>query len=98
VIDEAWRVIHPEVEQVALRTDWTYTGGYDRLNSIMKKTGASEALKQTGVKEGEIVIVGNTKFSYNPDMIGKEANMLYGQLELKTVKEEDYKEKNPARM
>ncbi|CAE7519319.1 unnamed protein product [Symbiodinium microadriaticum] len=98
VIDEAWRVIHPEVEQVALRTDWTYTGGYDRLNSIMKKTGASEALKQTGVKEGEIVIVGNTKFSYNPEMVGKEANMLYGQLELKTVKEEDYKEKNPARM
>ncbi|CAE7216313.1 unnamed protein product [Symbiodinium natans] len=98
VIDEAWRVIHPEVEEAALRTDWSFTtmgGGYDRLNSIMKKTGASEALKQAGLKEGEEVIVGKQKFSYNPEMIGKEANMLYGQLELKVVKEEEYK--NPFR-
>lgn len=85
VVAEAWRLVHPEVEEVANRTDWSFEGGFDRLNRVLKATGMSEALKAAGLKEGETIVVGESgKFSYNPEMIGKEARMLYGQLELRT--------------
>lgn len=73
------------MEEVANRTDWSFEGGFDRLNRVLKATGMSEALKAAGLKEGETIVVGESgKFSYNPEMIGKEARMLYGQLELRT--------------
>ncbi|CAJ1416958.1 unnamed protein product [Effrenium voratum] len=95
VIDEAWRLIHPEVEKVAKLTDWSYESGYDRLNAVLKATGMSEAMKLMGLKEGETIIVHEKKFSYNPEMMGLESRMLFGQLELKTKKE--VKQKNPTR-
>jgi len=86
VVEEAWRLVHPEVEKVANLTDWSFDGGFDRMNKVLKATGMSEAMKAAGLKEGETIVVGKVdkKFSYNPEMIGKEANMLYGAVELKT--------------
>ncbi|CAK9007321.1 GTPase Obg (GTP-binding protein Obg) [Durusdinium trenchii] len=101
VIEEAWRLYHPEVEEIARRTDWSYEGvpgrdaGYDRLNRVLKATGMREAMKAAGLKEGEVIIVADHKFSYHPDMIGQEARMLWGAMELRTIEQGEKSEFDP---
>lgn len=82
VIEEAWRLIHPEIEKAARDTNWIYDGGVERFQNMMKATGMSEALGAAGAKENETVIVGPKKFLYQPSSIGKESRMLIYEMDL----------------
>eukprot|EP00931_Biecheleriopsis_adriatica_P116622 TRINITY_DN92244_c0_g1_i1.p1 TRINITY_DN92244_c0_g1~~TRINITY_DN92244_c0_g1_i1.p1 ORF type:complete len:651 (+),score=114.73 TRINITY_DN92244_c0_g1_i1:23-1954(+) len=83
VIEEAWRLIHPEVERAAALTNWNYEeGGFSRLNDICKATGMTEALRAANIKDGESIIVATKKFSYNPTMDGQDSRLLIYEMDL----------------
>lgn len=82
VIEEAWRLCHPEIERAAQQTNWIYEGGVDRFTKMMKATGMSEALDAVGAKEGDTVIVGPKKFLFQPSRIGQDSRMLIYEMDL----------------
>jgi len=82
VLDEAWRLKHPEVERVAASTNWDFPDATKRFNRVCKATGMTEALAAQSVKDGDVVIVGTHKFHYNPGMVGGESRMLIYEMDL----------------
>merc|ERR1711920_525712 len=76
VLEDAWRLKHPEVERVARVTNWDMLDAGDRFNRVCKATGMTEAMSNQGIEEGDDVIVGSHKFHYQPSKVGGESRML----------------------
>lgn len=88
VLEEAWRLVHPEIEKAAARTNWLFEGGVERFTKMMKATGMNEALAAAGAKENDSVIAGAKKFLYQPSRIGQESRMLIYEMDLMTEVQE----------
>lgn len=91
VRQQAWRLVHPEVEKIGLLNNWKFPDGLERFNKVCKETGMTEAMAAAGIKDGEFVIVNNHKFLYEPSRIGTESRMLLYEMELETEDGEDKK-------
>ena len=59
--DGAWRVIGKKVERAAAMTNWDYYEAAMRFQRILEALGVTQALEEAGVKDGEIVRIGNTE-------------------------------------
>merc|ERR1712232_72139 len=56
VLEEAWRVKHPDVERTAKMMNWTTRDADERFNRVLKATGVIEKLS-VRLQEGDPVIV-----------------------------------------
>eukprot|EP00929_Paragymnodinium_shiwhaense_P120553 TRINITY_DN92502_c0_g1_i1.p1 TRINITY_DN92502_c0_g1~~TRINITY_DN92502_c0_g1_i1.p1 ORF type:complete len:706 (+),score=109.85 TRINITY_DN92502_c0_g1_i1:138-2120(+) len=82
VLEEAWRIKHPDVEQSARLTNWTTRDADERFNRILKATGVHEALSATGLQDGDPVIAGDHKFQYSPSAVGRDSRMLLYEMDM----------------
>jgi len=82
VLEEAWRLKHPEVERVAKMTDWRLPDACERFNRVCKATGITERLTALEIEEGTSLIVVSKKFKYHPEAFGRESRMLTFDLDL----------------
>lgn len=82
VLEESWRMKHPQVEEIAARTNWNFEDAHERFNRVCKATGMTEKLSAVGVQDGESVIVGDHKFMYTPGMVGAESRMLTFEMDM----------------
>lgn len=97
VLEEAWRIIHPEVEKVAQQTRWDLFNpegrgpqdGYEAFNKICKATGITDLMHNIGIKEGEPIYCRQMKFHYAPSQEGRESRMLYFDMELDALNSAD---------
>lgn len=82
VLEDAWRLLHPEVEWAAKRMTFDFPDHMERLNRIIKATGSTEKLSQVGIIDGQYIVVDKLRFSYWGGMIGNDARMLVTEIEL----------------
>ncbi len=59
--DEAWRVSGKRIERVAAMTNWDYYEAVIRFQRILEAMGISQALEDAGVKDGDIVRIGDVE-------------------------------------
>jgi len=82
VLEEAWRLIHPEVERVAKTMDWSWSDSSERFNRVCKATGMTEALAAQDIEDGAWVICVTHKFQYSPSAVGRESRMLLYDMDM----------------
>ncbi|MDZ7345673.1 MAG: Obg family GTPase CgtA [candidate division KSB1 bacterium] len=66
-IGEKFIVKGKKVEDLVKMTDLTSEESVKRLQKILKKLGVEKKLKEVGVKEGDIVVIGDVEFTYFVD-------------------------------
>ncbi len=59
--DGAWRVTGKKVERAAAMTNWDYYEAAMRFQRILEALGVTQALEEAGVKDGDVVRIGNTE-------------------------------------
>ena len=53
-----YRVVGDKIEKVVQTMNWDYYESVDRFQRILDAQGISEALKEQGAKEGDLVMIG----------------------------------------
>eukprot|EP00449_Zooxanthella_nutricula_P031820 CAMPEP_0198490826 /NCGR_PEP_ID=MMETSP1462-20131121/2405_1 /TAXON_ID=1333877 /ORGANISM="Brandtodinium nutriculum, Strain RCC3387" /LENGTH=595 /DNA_ID=CAMNT_0044219403 /DNA_START=95 /DNA_END=1882 /DNA_ORIENTATION=- len=81
VLEDSWRLKHPEVERIVERANWRFTQQRDRVNQCLKRAGFQEALQAAGAKGDDYVIIGDHRFQYAPWRVGEESRMLVYDLD-----------------
>lgn len=81
VLESAWRMLHPEIERMAKQISWKWGDEHKRFNEVCKNVGMTQVLARK-VKDGEVCIVGDHKFTYEPGMVGQESRMLIYEINL----------------
>ncbi len=62
-----WRVGGPEIERTARMTNWDYYEAALRFQRILNALGVTDALREAGIQDGDIVQIGNIEliWGYN---------------------------------
>jgi len=58
---ETWQVEGVAIQRIAQMTNWDYYEAGLRFQRILNAMGISEALRDAGVREGHMVIIGETE-------------------------------------
>jgi GTP-binding protein len=64
VADREWRISGARLEKAASMTNWDYAEAQDRFQRIMRALGVTDRLREAGVQNGDLIMVGNVDFSY----------------------------------
>lgn len=67
VADDKWYVEGVAIERAAAMTNWSYHEAALRFQRILRALGISEALRDAGIKEGDIVRIGDTELVWGYD-------------------------------
>ncbi|MGL4651120.1 MAG: Obg family GTPase CgtA, partial [Caldilineaceae bacterium] len=67
VADDKWYVEGIAIERAAAMTNWTYHEAALRFQRILRALGISDALREAGVKEGDIVRIGTVELVWGYD-------------------------------
>eukprot|EP00468_Gymnochlora_sp_CCMP2014_P010184 CAMPEP_0167752420 /NCGR_PEP_ID=MMETSP0110_2-20121227/7130_1 /TAXON_ID=629695 /ORGANISM="Gymnochlora sp., Strain CCMP2014" /LENGTH=577 /DNA_ID=CAMNT_0007638037 /DNA_START=155 /DNA_END=1888 /DNA_ORIENTATION=+ len=54
-----YKVASPKIEKLAQMTKWEYRDAVERFETVMRTMGVYKALKKQGVKEGDLVLIGD---------------------------------------
>ena len=65
--DGAFRVVHPQLEEAAIRYDFDYEENLTRFSRLLRKYRVEELLVAAGAEEGDTVFIGPTSFDFSPD-------------------------------
>jgi GTPase len=61
---EGWRVSGSAIERAASMTYWEYEGSVRRFQKLMKFLGVEDSLRKAGIKEGEMVLIGEFELEW----------------------------------
>jgi GTP-binding protein len=61
---KGWRVSGKGIERAAAMTYWEYEGSLRRFQRLMEKIGLDDALRETGIQEGETVFIGEYELEW----------------------------------
>ncbi|MBU0512747.1 MAG: GTPase ObgE [Chloroflexi bacterium] len=61
---EGWRVSGVSIERAAKMTYWEYSQSIRRFQHILQALGIDAALREAGVQEGDIVLIGNHELEW----------------------------------
>ncbi len=61
---EGWRVSGVSIERAAKMTYWEYSQSIRRFQRILQALGIDKALREAGVQEGDIVLIGNHELEW----------------------------------
>lgn len=59
-----WRLRGASIERAAAMTYWEHAGSVRRFQRLMKSLGVDDALRESGVKEGDTVIIGDFELDW----------------------------------
>jgi GTP-binding protein len=62
--DEGWRVIGEAIERAAAMTYWEYDQSVRRFQHIMETLGIDQALRDTGVQNGDTIFIGEYELEW----------------------------------
>jgi len=62
--DASWRISGRAIERAAAMTYWEHHGSVRRFQKLMEALGIDEALRESGIMEGETVRVGEFKLEW----------------------------------
>jgi GTP-binding protein len=62
--DEGWRVIGKSIERAAAMTYWEYDQSVRRFQRIMETLGIDQALRDTGVQNGDTIFIGDYELEW----------------------------------
>ncbi len=62
--EHAWRLTGVSIERAASMTFWEHDGSVRRFQKIMEALGVDEALRKAGIKEGDIVAIGDFELDW----------------------------------
>jgi GTP-binding protein len=62
--DEGWRVIGEAIERAAAMTYWEYDQSVRRFQRIMEALGIDQALRDTGVQNGDTILIGEYELEW----------------------------------
>ena len=62
-----WRVRGKRIERIVVMTRWEYYDAVMRFQRILEALGITAALRQRGVKEGDIVLIGDKQLEWSED-------------------------------
>ena len=63
--DGGWRVHGEAIERAAAMTYWEFDASIRRFQKILKAIGVEDALRNSGVKEGDIVYIGEYELEWS---------------------------------
>jgi len=63
-VDDGWRIVGKSIERAADMTYWDYDQAIRRFQRILSTLGIDLALKEAGVKEGDIVYIGDHELEW----------------------------------
>ncbi|OQA40344.1 MAG: GTPase ObgE [Chloroflexi bacterium ADurb.Bin325] len=63
--DGAWRVYGRRIERIVKMTRWEYYDAVMRFQRILDALGITEALREAGVTEGQIVRIGERELEWS---------------------------------
>lgn len=63
--DNGWRVRGEGIERVAAMTYWEFEPTVRRFQQILDNSGISEALRQSGIKDGDTVFIGDQELEWS---------------------------------
>jgi GTP-binding protein len=66
-VPEGWVVKGKRIERAAAMTNWDYYEAILRFQRILDAMGISDALRKAGVKEGDMVFVGDVDLTWSED-------------------------------
>ncbi|OIO97427.1 MAG: GTPase ObgE [Anaerolineae bacterium CG2_30_64_16] len=66
-MDGAWRVTGRRIERIVIMTRWEYYDAVMRFQRILEALGITEALRQRGVREGDIVRIGDMQLEWSEE-------------------------------
>jgi len=62
--DHAWRLTGTSIERAASMTFWEHDGSVRRFQKIMEALGVDDALRNAGIKEGDVVAIGEFELDW----------------------------------
>ena len=62
--DHAWRLTGTSIERAASMTFWEHDGSVRRFQKIMEALGVDEALRKAGIKDGDVVAIGEFELDW----------------------------------
>jgi GTP-binding protein len=62
--DKGWQVIGEAIERAAAMTYWEYDQSVRRFQRILETLGVEEALRKSGVQEGDTVMIGEYELEW----------------------------------
>ena len=65
--DGVFRVLHPALEEAAIRFDFTQEGNQIRFRRMLYKNNVESLLFAAGAVEGDTICIGKTEFVFMPD-------------------------------
>lgn len=65
--DGVFRVLHPALEEAAIRFDFSQEGNQIRFRRLLYKNNVESLLIAAGAEEGDTICIGKTEFVFMPD-------------------------------
>jgi GTP-binding protein len=62
-----WRVRGKRIERIVVMTKWEYYDAVMRFQRILEALGITAALRERGVQEGDIVLIGDRQLEWSED-------------------------------
>ena len=59
-----FRVVGEKIEKIVEMTNWDYYEAIQRFQRILEAQGISDALKDAGAQQGDLVMIGEWDFNY----------------------------------
>jgi len=63
-MDKGWQVVGEAIERAAAMTYWEYDQSVRRFQRILETLGVEEALRESGVREGDTVMIGEYELEW----------------------------------
>ena len=63
-LDEGWRVSGKAIERAAAMTYWEHRESVRRFQRLMETIGVEDALREAGIEEGDMVLVGDYELEW----------------------------------
>jgi GTPase len=59
-----FRIVGPQLEGFARRTNFDQDDAVERLRNIIKRTGVAKELKRQGIKDGDTILIGHSELAW----------------------------------
>ncbi|MBQ8692256.1 MAG: GTPase ObgE [Synergistaceae bacterium] len=71
--DGSFKVEHEELEKAVMRINFDHDDALMRFARLLKRFNVEEALEAAGAREGDLILIGEEEFEFEPDRVSAES-------------------------